>query len=376
MMGANNLARSTDRHINNKELNALVPSRFEAARDLEADLSPDAIEIRRHVASCLDCRSKVQKYSLLVNRLPMMLVKPAPAEVDCPQHVDWDEVAAGLWPEWRARQAMMHAALCEHCGPSLRAAAQRACERGSQEEELRAELKPSSRPYCNQPRSWRQPLWQSLTWRAPIAVALVIVGLLSIRQTSRRTSISGAQFAQLAVHTHRQYVQGNLTLDIRSESPQAVNDWLRKTSPFSVVLPASAAPLEEDRFYRPEGARLVRVGGQSADFIAYHLKVPEMAMTRSQSSIASLMVIPASVAEASGGIEARFTKVSFHYATVDGYKVVTWSVHGLTYALVSEEANNTQRSCMVCHSAMRDRDLSHTPTPLRQDNHFVEPNVQ
>ncbi len=375
-MGANNLARSTDQHINNRELNALVPSRLEAGSDLEADLSLDVIETRSHVASCLDCRSKIQKYSLLVNRLPMTLMKPAPAEADCPQHVDWDEVAAGLWPEWRAKQAMMHAALCEHCGPSLRAAAQRACERGSQAEEFRAELKPSSHPHCNQPRSWHQPLWQSLTWRAPIAVALVLVGLLSIRQSSRRTSISGAQFAQLAVHTHRQHVQGNLTLDIRSESQQEINDWLRKTSPFSLVLPASPAVPEEKRSYRPEGARLVRVCAQSADFIAYQMKVSELAMTPSRSSVASLMVIPASVAEASGGIMARFTKVSFHYATVDGYKVVTWSVHGLTYALVSEEGNNTQRSCMVCHSAMHDRDLSHTPTPLRQDTDVVEPNVQ
>jgi hypothetical protein len=43
-------------------------------------------------------------------------------------------------------------------------------------------------------------------------------------------------------------------------------------------------------------------------------------------------------------------------------------VNGLTYALVSEEGNDTQKSCMVCHSAMRDRDLSHTPTPLRQQS--------
>jgi len=52
---------------------------------------------------------------------------------------------------------------------------------------------------------------------------------------------------------------------------------------------------------------------------------------------------------------------------VEGYKVVTWSLHGRTYALVSEEGNSTQRSCMICHSPMRDRDLSQTPTPLRTE---------
>jgi hypothetical protein len=83
-----------------------------------------------------------------------------------------------------------------------------------------------------------------------------------------------------------------------------------------------------------------------------------------QTEPVSLLVVPDSVAVASGGVQVDFQKVSFHYATVEGYKVVTWSVHGLTYALVSQEGNNTQRSCMVCHSAMRDRDLSNTPTPL------------
>jgi hypothetical protein len=78
----------------------------------------------------------------------------------------------------------------------------------------------------------------------------------------------------------------------------------------------------------------------------------------------SLMVTPDSVAVASGGVKVDFKKVSFHYRMVEGYKVVTWSLRGRTYALVSQEGNSTQRSCMVCHSPMRDRDLSQTPTPL------------
>jgi anti-sigma factor RsiW len=374
--GAINLARSTNQHINNHELNALVPSRLEAGCDLEADPSPDSIEAGRHVASCIECRSKVQKYSLLVNRLPMGPGKSAPVAVNCPQHIEWNHVASGLWPQWKAKQAMMHAALCEHCGPLLRSAVQKACVASPQEEDLEAEMKTPSWPGRNQLKSWRQPLWKSIERWASVAVALVIVGVLSTRPPSSRTSISGAQFAELAVRTHRQHLRGELVLDIRTESQQVVNDWLRKRSTFSLVLPASPAANEEERSYRPEGARLVRVGGQSADFIVYHMKVPENTMTRSQPSIASLMVIPASAVEASGGIEARFTKVRFHYATVGGLKVVTWSVHGLTYALVSDEGNSTQRSCMVCHSAMRDRDLSHTPTPLRLDSNVIEPNLE
>ena len=104
-------------------------------------------------------------------------------------------------------------------------------------------------------------------------------------------------------------------------------------------------------------------GGRTAAYIAYQM----------QTGPVSLIVVPASVAVASGGVEVDFKKVIFHYRTVDGYKVVTWSQHELTYALVSQEGNRTQRSCMVCHSAMKDRDLSRTPTPLGALGNAPEP---
>src|SRR6185312_11454852 len=116
-----------------------------------------------------------------------------------------------------------------------------------------------------------------------------------------------------------------------------------------------------------EGARLVQVGGKTAAFIAYQMSTAQMSK-----AAVSLVVAPDSVAVASGGVVADFKKVSFHYATLDGYKVVTWSVHGRTYALVSEEGNSTQRSCMVCHSAMKDRDLDRTPTPLQDGRKAIE----
>src|ERR1041385_8369647 len=110
---------------------------------------------------------------------------------------------------------------------------------------------------------------------------------------------------------------------------------------------------EEDP--RVEGARLLPISSQqTAAYVAYEMKTGPV----------GLMVTPDSVALASGGSVANFKTVSFHYSMVQGYKVVTWSIHGLTYGLVSREGNHTQQSCMVCHSAMRDRDLTHTPTPL------------
>jgi hypothetical protein len=102
---------------------------------------------------------------------------------------------------------------------------------------------------------------------------------------------------------------------------------------------------------------LVQAGSKSAVYIAYQMETGPV----------GLMVTPDSVAVASGGVKVDFSKLSFHYRMVEGYKVVTWSLRGRTYALVSQEGNSTQRSCMVCHAPMRDRDLSQTPTPLRAE---------
>ena len=359
--GAQNLGRPFDRHIDSEELSALVPSLSETGQEPRG-LSPDAVrEAARHVESCGDCSRKVSKYRQVVN---MAVLQAAPPGAGCPksEDVDWHEVAAGLWPELKARQLIMHAALCDHCGPLLRAATSVDDAPTAQEQQLLAELKAPSRPDHIPLRVASPPPHRKfIRWLVPALALIVIVGVLSTRPPSSPTRLSGSQFAEFAVNTHRRHAQGILALDFRSDSQQTVNEWFKTKLPFTLALPASPAAPGEERPYRLEGARLVQVAGTNAAYIAYQM----------QTGPVSLVVTPDSVAVASGGVKVDYTKVSFHYRTVEGYKVVTWSLHGQTYALVSQEGNSTQRSCMVCHSAMRDRDLSSTPTPLHAEGNAV-----
>jgi anti-sigma factor RsiW len=193
---------------------------------------------------------------------------------------------------------------------------------------------------------------------------LALVVVIGVSGT-KPPSLSGPKFAEFAVRTHREHAQGEFALEFHSDSLQELNEWFKAHSPFSVALPASTAAPGEKRPYRLEGARLVQAGRKTAAFVAYQAQTPAAA--------ASLIVAPDSVAVASGGIEVDFKTVNFHYATVEDYKVVTWSAHGLTYALVSQEGHGTQRSCMVCHSEIRDRDLSQTPAPLRAERNAPQP---
>lgn len=349
------MGRPFHRHIDKHELNALVPCSSETGYEL-LGLTPDELrEAERHMHLCVDCSVKVSKYRQLVNRSLHVISAAAPPGTDCPKDadVDWHEVAAGQWPELKARQLMMHAALCDHCGPLLRAAVSVDVAPTLPEDKLLGERKAPLRA-------------ARIRWLIPAVALLMIIGLLIKIPSTSSTQLSASKFAEFAVNTHRQHTQGRLALDVLSDSQQTLNDWFKAKLQYHLALPASPAVPGEERPYRLEGARLMPVGGTTAAYIAYQI----------QPGAASLIVTPDSVAVASGGVEANFKKVSFHYAMVDGYKVVTWSAHGLTYALVSDEGNNTQRSCMVCHSAMRDRDLSRTPTPLQAHGNTFGPVLQ
>ena len=112
------MGRPFDKHIDNEELNALVPSSAETGQELHGLSWESVREAERHVQSCGDCSRKVSKYRQLVGRLSNVVVSEAVLPgADCPKDkdVDWHEVAAGLWPELKAKQLIKHAALCDHC---------------------------------------------------------------------------------------------------------------------------------------------------------------------------------------------------------------------------------------------------------------------
>jgi hypothetical protein len=68
----------------------------------------------------------------------------------------------------------------------------------------------------------------------------------------------------------------------------------------------------------------------------------------------SLLVASSQSAVVAGGEEVRSGALTFHYRTDQGFKVVTWSDHGLSYALVSSVSGSARESCMVCHQSMAD----------------------
>jgi hypothetical protein len=88
------------------------------------------------------------------------------------------------------------------------------------------------------------------------------------------------------------------------------------------------------------GARLLTgLAQDEAMYIAYRLHQRPI----------SLIIASASTAQPSGGEEIPWQRLRFHFDAIDGWKVLTWTDNGLTYALVSDFEERGQASCTVCH---------------------------
>ena len=105
------MGRPLDKHIDEEELGGLVPS-IDRPQGVDRTSSDALWEADRHVATCAECRARVEQYRLLVDRTEIGTPVMRVPEADCPTDIDWDEVAAGLWPELRTQQLISHAAQC------------------------------------------------------------------------------------------------------------------------------------------------------------------------------------------------------------------------------------------------------------------------
>jgi anti-sigma factor RsiW len=184
-------------------------------------------------------------------------------------------------------------------------------------------------------------------WR-PAAMILVVVALLAFLVVpvlvERRDH---ARFASLAVETHLRHLGGRLPLEVESKAPAEIAHWFVGKVPFSLELPTYQESSGQDRLYEPVGGRLVAFEDDYAAFVAY----------RMSSRPISLLVTSCTAAAPSGGEEIVSNGITFHFESIDGLKVITWSDRGLSYALVSDLEERGQASCLVCHAGTKDRNF-------------------
>jgi anti-sigma factor RsiW len=178
------------------------------------------------------------------------------------------------------------------------------------------------------------------------AIALVIIGVWYAAHRERTVN-PPSEFALMAVDTHLRHLRGQLPFEIASDSPEAISGWFAGKVPFRVELPTYQESSGQEKLYRLEGARLVGYKSDYAAYVAYQMSARPI----------SLVLTTDAVATASGGEGIVSQGITFHYDSIDGLKVITWSDKGLTYALVSDFEERGQQSCVVCHAGAKNRDF-------------------
>jgi anti-sigma factor RsiW len=184
-----------------------------------------------------------------------------------------------------------------------------------------------------------------LRWQVLVAaILLVVAGLLPVPGILRQASANS--YIEAAVAAHRSSLNGSLPLEIKSESPRVVTAWFAGKVPFNFRLPEAAEEVGNEQVYRLTGGRLVNYKDRYAALVSYQM----------QQQTISLLVSSSQSALAAGGEEVPSGGIVFHYSKQMGFAVITWSTHGLTYALVSSLPGSGRQSCMVCHQNMADAD--------------------
>jgi anti-sigma factor RsiW len=185
----------------------------------------------------------------------------------------------------------------------------------------------------------RFPGWRVLA-PAAVAVALCLAFVPSIVRNVR-----AANYVEAAVEEHRSYLDGSLRLGLQSSSPELVTAWFAHRVPFDFRLPAADITPEDKPAYRLTGGALVSYKRNPAALVTYETLNEKI----------SLLAVSDSSAVVAGGDEVRFGSLIFHYYNNSGFRVITWSNHGLSYALVSSVSGPVRASCLVCHQNMADR---------------------
>jgi hypothetical protein len=157
-------------------------------------------------------------------------------------------------------------------------------------------------------------------------------------------NVRAASYVEAAIAEHRSYLDGSLPLGLRSNSPELVTAWFAHKVSFEFRLPTSEAS-QGIPTYRLTGAALVRYKGNPAALVTYE----------TQNEKISLLAVSNTVAEVAGGDSVRSGKLTFHYHNEAQFRVITWTNHGLSYALVSSVLGSARASCLVCHQDMADR---------------------
>lgn len=186
---------------------------------------------------------------------------------------------------------------------------------------------------ANWERGQRRRLWVSVGTAAAVTIAAALTWI-STRPSAYET---------FAVEAHRHYARGVFPLDVASNQPRVVSEWLEPRVPFHLTLPNY--PEGGPKRYSLAGARLMQYRGEDVAYLAYEMDHKPISLLISSSS----RVTP------SGGESYRSGGLTFYFSSEQGLRIISWRDKGLTYAQVSDLDVKGAESCAICHGTEAER---------------------
>jgi anti-sigma factor RsiW len=181
-------------------------------------------------------------------------------------------------------------------------------------------------------RSWdarqRRQRWVSLSAAAAVFIALLSVAWWKAVPTG---------YESFAAQAHLDFARGAFPLDVNSNQPQTVSNWLEPRVPFHLTLPNY--PEGGVKRYSMSGARLMQYRGENVAYLAYEMDHKPI----------SLLIAASSRIAPSGGETYQASGLTFYFRSEKGLRIITWRDKGLTYAQVSDLNVNGAESCVICH---------------------------
>ncbi len=154
-----------------------------------------------------------------------------------------------------------------------------------------------------------------------IAAALVLVPLIGFAWRSGWGRHPDAPFATVLVADFEHFVSTGQTVQLNSDDPQTVSDWLRSKTQLPVTLATAAG-----RGCKLVGGRKCEIGGQPAAFAVYEMKGQPI----------SLVAVPSRVADFAGLRRVERDGHSYWVDRCQGHTVVASPRGELVYACVSK----------------------------------------
>lgn len=172
---------------------------------------------------------------------------------------------------------------------------------------------------------------------AAAAAVFVLVALPAAYLLRRSTD----EFPDFAAAAHMRYVNGAAPLDVVTNQADLVSDWFLRRLPFQFKVPDYVNEPASPKRYSLMGARLLEYRNNDVAYLAYRMNQRPI----------SLLVASSQKIAPNGGETVRTGRIDFHFSSMRGLRLITWTDRALSYALVSDLDVTGAESCVICHGS-------------------------